>query len=209
MNNMFSTINTRRSIRKYCSDPVSDEQTEALINAAAAAPSGCNSQCWYFACVKSREMIDGLALATQKGVERFYKDCGDDAFLSSRIRQTTFFRNAPLVICVYKTIMNYHDPRVTRFYEQNGYDHDTMLDMLGSPDILSVGAAIENMLLAAHDMGLGGCWMNDPVVAQAEINEFIGIPEGYRLMSIVPIGKPAYTPRQKVMKPVSEICRII
>lgn len=81
--------------------------------------------------------------------------------------------------------------------------------MLGNPDILSIGAAVENLLLKAVEMGLGACWMNDPVVAEAEIKAELGVPDEYRLMSAIPVGKPAYTPREKPMKPMDEILKII
>ncbi|MDE5858855.1 MAG: nitroreductase family protein [Oscillospiraceae bacterium] len=202
-------MRSRRSIRKFLSEPISDEEINELISAAVTAPSGCNSQCWYFAAVKNPEKISALAEAAELGVRRFYNDIEDENFLSSRIKQTTFFRNAPLVICVFLTHMEYHDPRVTEYYRSKGFEYDEMLNMLGAPDILSIGAAVENLLLKAKEMGLGACWMNDPTVAEKEIKDELGIPEEYRLMSVIPIGKPAYTPREKQMKPMSDVLKIL
>ncbi len=206
---LYELMKNRRSIRKYCSDRISDEEITRLISAAVTAPSGCNSQCWKFIAVKSPEKTEELALAAEAGVRRFYSDISDESFLASRIKQTTFFKNAPLVILVYLTEMKYHDPRVTDYYAEKGFDSREMLSALGNPDILSVGAAVENMLLAAEEMGLGACWMNDPVVAEKEINELMNAPDGHRLMSVIPVGKPAYKPREKEMKPLSEIMEII
>ena len=204
-----SVMKSRRSIRKFLPDPVSDEQVRELISAAVTAPSGCNSQCWYFAAVKNPEKISALAEAAERGVRRFYSEAGDENFISSRIKQTTFFKNAPLVIFVFLTNMEYHDPRVPEYYRSKGIEHKEMLEALGSPDILSIGAAVENLLLKAEEMGLGACWMNDPDVASEEICAFLGTPENYRLMSVIPVGKPAYVPREKAMKPMDEILRII
>lgn len=202
-------MNLRRSIRKFLPEPISDGEIGELISAAVTAPSGCNSQCWYFAAVKAPEKISALAQAAEQGVRRFYGDVTDKNFLSSRIRQTTFFRNAPLVIFVFLTHMEYHDPRVTEYCRSKGFEYGEALNMLGNPDILSVGAAVENLLLKAVEMGLGACWMNDPVVAEAEIKAELGVPDEYRLMSAIPVGKPAYTPREKPMKPMDEILKII
>ena len=204
-----SIMNSRRSIRKFLPDPVSDEQIRELISAAVTAPSGCNSQCWYFAAVKSPEKISAIAEAAEQGVRRFYSDVTDENFVSSRIKQTTFFRNAPLVICVFLTHMEYHDPRIPEYYRSKGIGHKEMLEALGNPDILSIGAAVENLLLKAEEMGLGACWMNDPDVASEEICACLGTPENYRLISVIPIGKPAYVPREKAMKPMDEILKII
>lgn len=202
-------IKKRRSIRKYLADSVDDNMIEELISAAVTAPSGCNSQCWKFVAVKTPDKISALAEAVEKGVRRFYSDADDENFVASRVKQTTFFRNAPLVILVYLTEMKYHDPRVEDYYSAKGFNHDDMLSALGNPDVLSVGAAVENLLLKAEEMGLGACWMNDPIVSADEINEFIGVPEGHRLMSVIPVGRPAYVPREKQMKPMSEVFEII
>ena len=62
--------------------------------------------------------------------------------------------------------------------------------------------ALCNMLNAAHALGYGGCWMNAPALAAPEIDEYLGkAGEGLRLMSLVPIGRPAYTPREKPLRP--------
>ncbi len=202
-------INKRRSIRKFLADSVDDNIIEQLVSAAVTAPSGCNSQCWKFIAVKSPDKLAALAEATERGVRRFYSSVDDENFVASRVKQTTFFKNAPLVILVYLTEMKYHDPRVEEYYSANGYNHAEMLSALGNPDVLSVGAAVENLLLKADELGYGACWMNDPIVAAKEINEFIGADEGHRLMSVIPVGKPAYIPREKQMKPMSEVFEIM
>lgn len=209
MQDIYEIMRSRRSTRKFLPDPVSDDEIRALISAAVTAPSGCNSQCWYFAAVRTPERIAELAEAAEKGVRRFYSDATDEKFLSSRVKQTTFFKNAPLVICVFLTDMKYHDPRVEEYYGSKGFGHKQVLDMLGNPDVLSLGAAVENLLLKAEEMGLGACWMNDPVVSSPEICKALNVPEEYRLMSVIPVGKSAYTPREKAMKPMAEIMEIL
>lgn len=199
-------ILSRRSVRKFTDEPITDEQIVRLINAAAAAPSGCNSQCWRFAAVKTPEKIAQLAGAAEKGVRRFYADADDD-FTTSRVKNTTFFAKAPLVILVYQEDMKYHDPRVEKYYDDHGFSHDAMLRDMRRPEILSIGAAVENLLLCAEEMGLGACPMVDPTVAEQEINEVVGLSG--RLMCVIPVGKSAYTPRDKTMKPLSEILMII
>lgn len=79
-----------------------------------------------------------------------------------------------------------------------GLSYEAEMERLARPDILGLGAAIENLLLCAQDLGYGGCWMNAPALAAPEIDEYLGkAGEGLRLMSLVPIGRPAYTPREK------------
>lgn len=209
MNTISELMKSRRSIRKFTDEPVSNDIIRELIEAAVTAPSGCNSQCWYFAVFTSKDKIAELALAAEKGVRRFYNDCDDELFLSQRIKQTTFFRNAPAVICVFLTRMDYHDKRVEEFYNSKGFDHHKMLDMLGNPDILSVGAAVENLILKAHESGLGACWMNDPAVAAPEISDLVKVPDSYRFLSLIPVGKPAYIPHHKQLKPLDDVIKFM
>jgi nitroreductase len=49
------------------------------------------------------------------------------------------------------------------------------------------------MLLAAHAVGLGGCWLN-PSASEEEVKEILGIPKEERLISVISIGYPAEAP---------------
>ncbi len=210
MSNLDELIKSRRSIRKFTDETISDDIIKEIIESACYAPSGCNSQCWKFIAVKNKDMIKKLTDATTAGVREFYKGCklGED-FIATRINQATFFRNAPLVICVFMTEMKYHDQRVTDFLSDKGYTKDEMRMAFGEADILSIGAAVENMLLAIHEKGLGACWMNDPVISSEHICKAFDIPDGESLISVIPVGYPAYSPRAKVLKPLGEVLTII
>ncbi|RPJ49749.1 MAG: nitroreductase family protein [Chloroflexi bacterium] len=52
---------TRRAVREYTSQPVSEEQIQTLLTAAMHAPSACNQQPWHFVVVTSREQLDAIA----------------------------------------------------------------------------------------------------------------------------------------------------
>ncbi len=54
---------TRRAVREYTSQPVTEEQIETLLCAAMYAPSACNQQPWHFVVVTSREQLDAIAAA--------------------------------------------------------------------------------------------------------------------------------------------------
>lgn len=205
-------IRKRRSIRKYQSTPIPDEDIIRFIEAAVTAPSGCNSQCWHFVALKGLDKISALAKVVEESVENFYRkefESLKEGFIKERKKALTFFKNAPVVIVVFLTGLTYYDERVTKLYKDNGYSYRDVMDKLGSPDILSIGAAIENMLLAIEDMGYGACWMNDPVIAEEDIKRFLNVSEDYRLMSLIPVGLPAYRPREKDMKPLSEVLEIL
>ncbi len=60
MNIGLELLLTRRSIRKYTDEPVSDADLEGLLRAAMAAPSAGNEQPWHFAVIRNRETMDRI-----------------------------------------------------------------------------------------------------------------------------------------------------
>ena len=93
---LHSAIYSRRSIRKFLPDPISDEQIRQIVAAGMQAPSGCNSQCWQFVALRRPENIREVARQVEEAVRDFY-DGEEERFVRQRIVQTTFFKNAPLV----------------------------------------------------------------------------------------------------------------
>lgn len=208
MDNINEVINTRRSIRKFADEEISNETIKEIVQSGLYAPSACNSQCYHFVAVKNKELIEKIALETEKAVEEFYVDCNDEEYIARKKKQITFFRKAPLVIFVYMTGMQYYDRRSVEYYERKGFDSKEMSKQLGSYDILSVGAAVENMLLTIHSKGLGACWMNDPIVAADKISVALNVNPEYELLSVIPVGKPAYNPYPKSSKTLDEVLEI-
>ncbi|HEY5585066.1 MAG TPA: nitroreductase family protein [Ruminiclostridium sp.] len=207
-NSFYELATKRRSIRKYTSKPVLREDIEYFISCATNAPSGCDSQCWHFVAVENKELIEKIADGVGKYSKAFYSNGysgSTDAFLVSREKAPSFFRNAPLVIFVFLDRLDYYDERVTQAFSEKGYSHREMLDKLAYPDILSVGAAIQNLLLAITEKGYGACWMNDPVIAEETIKSLLSVREDLRLISVIPIGEPRYLPQEKKLKDQSSI----
>ena len=66
-------------------------------------------------------------------------------------------------------------------------------------------AATQNILLASTALGLGSCWVaGDKKPYCDEILRMLGVPAGYKLVSLVSIGKPAGPPRRKTKKSLEE-----
>lgn len=207
-NSLYNLAVRRRSIRKFTKKPVAREDIEYFISCAANAPSGCNSQCWHFVAVENRDLIEQTAAAAAESAREFYStgfSVADEEFLTSREKAVSFFRNAPLAIFVFLDRMNYHDERVNRTFSEKGFSNRQMLDALAYPDILSIGAAVENMLLAITERGYGACWMNDPVVGESKIKALLKVRDDLKLISVVPVGESKYFPREKNLKDMNEI----
>ena len=66
-------------------------------------------------------------------------------------------------------------------------------------------AATENILLAARAHGLGSCWVaGDKKPYAADICRLVGAPQGYKLVSLIPMGYPAES-SQKPKRPLSDV----
>jgi len=70
-----------------------------------------------------------------------------------------------------------------------------------------IGAAIENILLAAHALGLGACWMGR--TRDAAIEAALGAKEDEELMALIPIGHPAQQPDRVSRHPLASITRFV
>lgn len=207
-NSFYDLATKRRSIRKFTDMPISREDIEYFIACATSAPSGCDSQCWHFVAVENKELIDRIADQVAKYAREFYGtgySQATDAFLVSREKASSFFRTAPLVMLVFLDKLDYYDERVTQAFLEKGYSYREMHDQMAYPDILSVGAAIQNMLLAITEKGYGACWMNDPAIAGEQVKNLIKAREDLKLISVIPIGEPKYFPREKKLKDQNSI----
>jgi len=66
---------------------------------------------------------------------------------------------------------------------------------LSSCPIQDGSLAVQNMMLAAHALGLGTCWIN-PGLSDNRVKEILGIPGGHWLICALSLGYPAETPRK-------------
>ncbi len=181
---------TRRSIRKYLSTPVSEELIIKVMTAAVWAPSGGNGQPWRFYVATGakrddlvRAMIDASGpdapapeayeamakrieeKAREGGTDRGLMQMGEDGKTFGYLGSTRFY-NAPVVIAV------------TANEQKKGSSGQ------------SIGAAVENLLLAAHAEGLGACWLGIPLRFSDKIVDVLGIPDDEALVTTVCLGYP-------------------
>lgn len=203
-----SLVHARASHRKYLSDPISDEDMRLLVDAARMAPSGHNLQPWRFIAVRSRAIIDKMADVIDRKLGEIFPLLPEDwrKKMEGYRFYVEHFREAPLSIAV-----------LTRSFRYEPTD-SLLLDM-GMPiqkaehfdmELLGIGAAIQNILLAAQAMGLGSCWLVEPVTyAQRDIESILEVAEPYRFVSLITIGKPTKTRQPATRKAVEEILTVL
>jgi nitroreductase len=191
---VLTAIRTRKSIRRYLGDPVAKEDLMAILDAARMAPSGGNLQPWHFIVAESRRTISAIAAMVRKRIDEFATANASDADLlgiAERYRaHSLYFEGAPVVILVLTTGNPFAGPLLSHLRSRGLSDYEACREA-GLVEILSVAAAVQNLLLAAHALGYGACWMNVPFVAKADLFAMFGIRPPWDLTALVPMGRPA------------------
>jgi nitroreductase len=72
-------------------------------------------------------------------------------------------------------------------------------------DYQSMGACLQNMLLAAHALGLGAVWLGEILNNAVKVRELLELPETLELMAVIAVGHPARTDQKSNRKDVSEV----
>jgi nitroreductase len=149
--NFLDVICTRRSIRKYTDQEVTDDQILQLLKAAMYAPSARNEQPWHFIVVKDKQRL--LALSDIHPYAKMLTEA-----------------SLAILVCGDSSII-----------ETEGYW------------VQDCTAATQNLLLAAHVLGLGAVWLG--VYPREErihaMKDFFKFPAHIHPLSLISIGYPA------------------
>ena len=188
--NTLDVIAARRSIRRFADRPVPDEALQTILTAAIRAPSGMNRQPWRFVVVREdkraemvRVMRDGIAKREARGEN-----------IGSSERTASVMEQASVTVFVFNP-EGMH-PWMTRSANQMRTD---------VVDIQSIGAAIQNMLLAAQDLGIGSLWIGHVFNAYEELCAWLG--EQAQMIAAVSFGYADESPGARPRKPLTEVAR--
>lgn len=211
---LIEAVINRRSVRKYQDKEVPDELLIKAFEAARFAPSGGNFQGWKFVIVKNKELIVKIADAHQEKLNIItdWPEAREFGDAPVQYRQkATFFRHAPvLVAAVGGQYQSVSDKILSRRGEGDPFVREMMTRRNCAPSrVEQIGGFVAHLLLIFHSMGLGACWMTGPLIAKKEIEELLGISEGWDFMALVPVGYPAETPQCKEKKSVEELVTFI
>ncbi|NLO89848.1 MAG: nitroreductase family protein [Clostridia bacterium] len=206
MSDLFEVIESRRSIREYSSESIPKKHIEEMIRAATWAPSANNRQMWKFIVVTNEEVKNRMVEAVSEKIDKMAEEFGLHENVDQRKAFGTFFKNAPVVIVVL------HEPYKNRWEEAargKGWTEEKIRRMRPEPGLQSIGAAIQNLLLAAEALGYGSCWMTLPAIAAYEIEEILNVKPPWELAAVIPVGKPAKIPEPKPRKPIEETLEFV
>lgn len=166
----LEAIRTRHSIAKVKTDPVPRALIEKLLDAAVQAPNHHSTRPWRFV-VLTGSGRERLGEAMAQSLKKQKPDLPDSALDIERAKPL----RAPLLIAV--GMEKSSDPRV-----------------LEIEDVCAVAAAVENLLLAAHALGLGAMWRTGKAAEDPLVKQFLGIALDAPLIGFVYVGFPDVHP---------------
>lgn len=166
----LDVIMTRTSIRSFTGEPVAKEQLETILKAGMAAPSAINIQPWRFVVLTDQARIKEL--------------------LGGGFRSEMFSTaGAVIVVCGQSTFMRkpWGQPDAPEQLQENIFWYE------------DCSAAAQNILLAAHALGLGAVWTAGyPAMERVQpLALALGIPEDVIPLCVIPVGVPAENPEPK------------
>jgi nitroreductase len=180
---VLEAIKTRRSIRGFKPTPVDDKTVELVLDAARWAPSWANTQCWRFIVVRDASIKSKLVEAlTSISTERANA-------------ATKAIGNAPVVIVACAEL------------GKSGYSHGELKGPVTDKGdfwyMYDVALAMQNLTLAAHSLGLGTVHVGS--FDAKKVATILGVPEGFGVVSMTPLGYPDREPGPRPRKELSEI----
>ena len=177
MRSVREIILARRSVRRYLPTPLSRETVEELLEAGRYAPSGHNTQAWRFTAILDQKLLQELNQLVRAGFAALA--LGEDAPKELRDAKAKAERQGE----------SYH------------FTYDAPCLIIASNDTsdpnaqASCACALENMFLAACEMGLGSCWVNqlhwlrDDLNLRKKLAE-LGVPEAHTICGSGVFGHP-------------------
>jgi F420 biosynthesis protein FbiB-like protein len=189
---LFDWMRARRSIRRYRPDPIPRETIDQLLDAATWAPSAHNRQPWRFAVLQSPAVKERLALAMGNRLRADRARDGDppDAIERDAQRSRKRIVGAPVVIVACLSMRD-----MDRYPDERRALAERIMA------IQSTSLAAQNLLLMAHTLGLGACWLCAPLFCPDVVRDSLALPEDWEPQALITLGIPADAGRARDREP--------
>lgn len=182
MNPVIEAIMTRRSVRSYDARSVPSDLLKIIIKAGNEAPSAMNSQPWRFVVIQEESARRSLLRAAKPAAQRLFND----------LREI----NPERVQVIMQRFRELEDP----IY----YEAPVIIFVIGSGRYASHSCplACENMLLAAHSLGLGCCWVGLGALAAEDsgTRNLLDLKDDETVFGPILVGYPKEHPERPLKK---------
>lgn len=196
--NLVEVLRSRRSVRRFAERAVDRDDIARLLGAARWAPSNHNRQPWKFLVLEDRQEIQSLAENVGRSLATKLEllPTVASAFAGELAEHAVLFGRAPVLIVA--------------LHKRPVHLAAVLLEGLANPALvsgepLSVAMAVQNLVLAAHALGLGTCVMTAPLLAQDTLAARLQLPAGFDVTCLVAMGHPGETPPSPRRKNLEQI----
>ena len=197
-------IYTRRSIHEFEKYEISIQEIDEILKAGTYAPSAKNRQPWFFNIIHDEKAKAELIENIRYGMSELEKKYRQKNTMRPDIERAKYtvksMENASAIILVAC------QKKYTDTFE-DGVCWPLSAKDIEVTDILSVGAAIQNILLKATDMGYGTLWVCDIFYAYPQLVKFLQTKDA--IVSAVCLGKTKYYPNHFSRLPLEQVSSII
>jgi coenzyme F420-0:L-glutamate ligase/coenzyme F420-1:gamma-L-glutamate ligase len=174
-------LEARHSIRAFEAEPVARADLDAMVAAACIAPAPHHSRPWRWVVLESEPARHDLALAMG---ERWRVDLAGDGVDSARIAElvdasVARLRAAPAALLGCLT-----------WDGLDRYPDEARQQAEYGMSLLSLGAAVENLMLAATDRGFASCWVAAPIFCPEVARDALALPTDWLPHALVLVGRP-------------------
>lgn len=192
----MNLIKTRRSIKTYLPKEVPKRAIYKILDAGRWAPSAHNAQPWRFIVVTDSRVRRKLAKAMAGEWDEDMVTDGVPPSIRRRVVEGSIerFTDAPVLI-IASTTMEDMDKYPDEDRQKTEYTMATQ----------SLAAAVQNMLLAAHSVGLGSCWFCAPLYCQDVVRRVLKVPDNVEPQALITLGYPSETVDSPPRKPLGEV----
>ncbi|GHU70364.1 nitroreductase [Spirochaetia bacterium] len=188
--NVVEAISGRRSIRKFLAKDIDKGIIEKILEAGILAPSAKNRQPWKFVVITNenkREMIQIIKSGID-GNEFFKKNPEVKPYAEYTVKT---MEKAPVTLFVLNTENN---------FLLNQTAGEKLFELT---NVQSIGASIENMLLAALEYGVGSLWICDIYFAYDELCKWLNTDK--QIIAAISFGYPDESPSPRPRKGMGEL----
>jgi F420 biosynthesis protein FbiB-like protein len=191
-------VAARRSIRAFTAEPVPRALLDTIVESACLAPAPHHSRPWRFVVVDTpaakQALADGMG-------ERWRTDLEGDGVAAETIDDLVARSHAKLTTAPALVLGCLTDDGLDR------YPDETRQRAEWGMALLSLGAAVENLMLAATDAGLASCWVAAPIFCPEPVRDALALDEQWLPQALVLLGfpDPSYTPRERPSVPLEQL----